>query len=407
MTYTKAPYNFVPLSDFVFCPDWADKVSHDLPLEDGVCGSIDFEIETKTPLLVGGDRHESTKTKPELVKMFVTPDGQTSYAIPGSSLRGMIRNVLEIASFGKMNRVNEERHKVKANGAKHISQHTVPSMTKRVSKDHFDKDKRDMAELLFGYIDERPGEKSLKSRVHFGLAKMTLLGDGGVETSQATVQGPPRATFYPNTLEQDSIKPNHQGALPELNTLLSGDPRIRGRKRYPRKTTVTFPTPPNDNKDVQVQLEYLPEGTGFLFRLHFHNINEVEFGALLWCMTLTGSETLAHAIGNGRSFGMGSVQLRPVSHKIVKNYKNSNFSASTKAFTKTISEAIRLSSIPALKLEDTSHYKELVAMSNPELGERLNDELKYMSLKEHGNAKSNHWRLRSFFTMLHHHQRQL
>jgi len=47
-----APFNFVPLSNKVFFPDWADKVSHDVPFEDAQSGDIDITITAKSPIFI-------------------------------------------------------------------------------------------------------------------------------------------------------------------------------------------------------------------------------------------------------------------------------------------------------------------------------------------------------------------
>ncbi len=103
----RAPYNFVPLSELVVEPDWADRVSQDVPFSDGVCGRLDLEITPQGPIFVRGE--PGVGGKPD--RHFRTPDGLV--AIPGSSLRGMIRNVVEIASFGRMRRVNDHRYGVR------------------------------------------------------------------------------------------------------------------------------------------------------------------------------------------------------------------------------------------------------------------------------------------------------
>lgn len=100
-----APYNFVPLAKWVHCPDWADQVSHDLPFADGVSGHLDLTITAHTPLLVGGKQNKDVE--PGEVYPFQMPNG--SYAIPGTSLKGMIRAVVEIASFSRMSLVDERR----------------------------------------------------------------------------------------------------------------------------------------------------------------------------------------------------------------------------------------------------------------------------------------------------------
>lgn len=102
MATIKAPFNFVPLNDKVFFPDWADKISQDIPFEDGMSGTIELKITAKTPIFVRNGHVEKDKEQnPERYKSFSkTPDG--SYFIPGTSIKGAVRSVLEILSFGKM-----------------------------------------------------------------------------------------------------------------------------------------------------------------------------------------------------------------------------------------------------------------------------------------------------------------
>gem|GEM_PF-3201275 len=100
-TMVHAPYNFVPLSPHVWFPGWGVSVSHDVPFKEGLCGTLEYEIEATTPIFVRG--HDNSA--------FRTPDGR--FAIPGSSVRGMLRNVVEIAAFGKLSRVNAFRYGVR------------------------------------------------------------------------------------------------------------------------------------------------------------------------------------------------------------------------------------------------------------------------------------------------------
>lgn len=86
-----APFNFVPLSEEVFFPEWAEDVSHDVPFEDAQSGTIDITMTAKSPIFVR-DGAEETK--------FCNHKG-TQY-IPGSSVKGMVRSVLEIMSFSKL-----------------------------------------------------------------------------------------------------------------------------------------------------------------------------------------------------------------------------------------------------------------------------------------------------------------
>ncbi len=107
-----APYNFVPLSDWVHTPDWGWQVSHDLPFRDGLSGHLDLLITAHSPILVGRDRRrgeEPSDDHPGQVHPFQLPDPDGRYAIPGTALKGMIRNVVEIASFSRMGMVDDRR----------------------------------------------------------------------------------------------------------------------------------------------------------------------------------------------------------------------------------------------------------------------------------------------------------
>lgn len=103
-----APYNFVPLNDKIFYPPWASedilKNIHDVPFEDGESGVIELEITTKSPIFI--------KDNKNLVEFchFINENGGKEYYIPATSIKGMIRNVLEIMSFGKI-RIDENKHK--------------------------------------------------------------------------------------------------------------------------------------------------------------------------------------------------------------------------------------------------------------------------------------------------------
>ena len=94
-----APFNFVPLNDKVFFPDWAEKINHDIPFEDGESGVIDITITAKSPIFIR-DHKDTTK--------FCNYNGE--YFIPSTSVKGMVRNVLEIMSFGKMSFIDDKTY---------------------------------------------------------------------------------------------------------------------------------------------------------------------------------------------------------------------------------------------------------------------------------------------------------
>src|SRR5690606_25824763 len=100
-----APYNFVPLNKEVYTPSWADDVSHDIPFEDGESGEIDITITAKSPIFIRNHSKDKEKPTDEFCH-HINQNGAKEFYIPSSSIKGMVRNVLEILSFSKIT-INE------------------------------------------------------------------------------------------------------------------------------------------------------------------------------------------------------------------------------------------------------------------------------------------------------------
>ncbi|AXX84697.1 TIGR03986 family CRISPR-associated RAMP protein [Aliarcobacter skirrowii] len=100
-----APYNFVPLNKEIFYPSWADDVSHDVPFKDGESGEIDITITAKSPIFIRNHSKDKEKPTDEFCH-HINQNGAKEFYIPSSSIKGMVRNVLEILSFSKIT-INE------------------------------------------------------------------------------------------------------------------------------------------------------------------------------------------------------------------------------------------------------------------------------------------------------------
>ncbi|MFA8436810.1 MAG: TIGR03986 family CRISPR-associated RAMP protein [Marinifilaceae bacterium] len=109
--YIKAPFNFVPLNREVFYPKWAKEVSHDIPFSDGECGEIILKLEAQTPIFVrNGHSKQEAESKLENYLSFshyINPKGEKQYFIPGTTLKGLVRNVLEIMSFSELSQFED------------------------------------------------------------------------------------------------------------------------------------------------------------------------------------------------------------------------------------------------------------------------------------------------------------
>ena len=127
----KSPYNFVPApkKDEVFTPDWADQVSHDMPFSDGESGEIEFTITAETPIFIrnghskqdyavfekwrdqfGCDESRLSDEERERLDRYLSFSNYNGkYFIPATSIKGMLRNVLEIMSFSKFQNIDETK----------------------------------------------------------------------------------------------------------------------------------------------------------------------------------------------------------------------------------------------------------------------------------------------------------
>jgi CRISPR-associated protein (TIGR03986 family) len=127
MTYLKTPYNFVPLNKKVVSPAWIPFISHDIPFEDGRSGSLELTFRAQSPLFISdgiGQEEQKAyfndKGKGEQLKpfRFCQLEGGR-YFLPGSSLKGMLRSVLEVMSFGRLEeRVDDDRYALRDLGGK-------------------------------------------------------------------------------------------------------------------------------------------------------------------------------------------------------------------------------------------------------------------------------------------------
>ena len=111
MKTISAPYNFVPVSDWVHIPEWSKRASHDWPFQDGYSGEIHYKLIAESPLLVGNQQTKAQGNQPGEVRPFKLPGGP--YAVPGSSIKGMLRAVVEIAGFGRLRMVDDQKLSVR------------------------------------------------------------------------------------------------------------------------------------------------------------------------------------------------------------------------------------------------------------------------------------------------------
>ena len=281
-------YNFVPIHPNVYFPDWVKEISFDKPLKDGVSGKICYSIKTMTPLFVRNG-HKSDDVDNSFYKIG---KNITNSCIPGSTIRGCIRNVLKIISFGKFDGELKGSIIVDSNGTK--TEKTF-DYSDSFSDDSPHKSKApDLSETIFGYVNN---ESKQKGRVHFS-----------------------NCSFHTGNLSNLSEK-KYVLAQPRLDIerLYSKEGEgevVNGWKRfYLREQVIEEQKKKTDEKkeDNKVESTIIPIPSGITFNgeITFHNLHPIELGGLLAALTFFGNEEqkFYHQIGQGKSLGYGRVFL--------------------------------------------------------------------------------------------------
>lgn len=97
-----ASYRFIPVEkeQKYFSPSWKKDVSQDVPLKDYQSGTIEYTLTANTAIFVKGNDGK-----------FCQINGE--YFIPGTTIKGCVRSVLEIMSFGHLDETRVKDNKEK------------------------------------------------------------------------------------------------------------------------------------------------------------------------------------------------------------------------------------------------------------------------------------------------------
>lgn len=171
--YARAPYNFVPLPEKVVTV--GEPPDHDH--YEGNTGYLECVLETKSPLYVRGMMEQTSfekwgdksfselpndEAKQKRAKFFMLRANEP--VIPGSSLRGMIRALVEIVGYGKVQPVTDKQMLYRAVGdpaslgqyyrAQMLGTSKVPSPNTQLDYP--------LSELRGGYLRVRDGRRSIQ-----------------------------------------------------------------------------------------------------------------------------------------------------------------------------------------------------------------------------------------------------
>jgi len=102
----RAPFNFVPLNKDVYIPDWNDKITQDIPFKEGEDGTIILKMKNLTPIFIRNGHAQGGVD--DDFSAHILQNGVKKYYIPATSIKGMIRAVMEVLTFSKMNMYDDD-----------------------------------------------------------------------------------------------------------------------------------------------------------------------------------------------------------------------------------------------------------------------------------------------------------
>ncbi len=252
-------------------------------------GRLDVDVYTETPLFIVDPRVVSPDPrKPaESIK-----NKQGEYIVPGSSLKGMLRCVVETLGNGCLTLFDGSYER----GGKINYKREVPDNFQRCN----DNSQLCIACRIFGMLSER-GRGVFLGKVN--------IGDARVYPDQVHLYDP----IYTKPLMEP--KPHH------ASFYLDKDRKhIAGRKYYfhhspdypplTEKGLIRF-----GNTPANRYIRPLDYDTKFHFSLDFTNLEADEFAVLLLAIAL--EKDMRHKIGYGKPLGLGSISLSPTSLTLV------------------------------------------------------------------------------------------
>lgn len=242
------PYQFVsfPAGD----PRRERPVGHDHYVGDLLTGRLEGVITALSPVHVASGQIELTGRQPSLVKAHFRCGGRLT--IPGSSLKGAIRSIVEA--------ISDPPSCLRITRARYDEQ---PQNVKACSR----KESLCVACRMFGAM-------GYLGQVHFR--------DAVAEAGQSTIVQTP-SLFAPRTRERTYLDKG----------------KVKGRKFYRH----------GELADGNVPLEACPPGSRFGLKIDFENLSDAQLGLLLVALG-QGTPKLYPKLGGGKPACCGSVEVQ-------------------------------------------------------------------------------------------------
>jgi CRISPR-associated protein (TIGR03986 family) len=238
-----------------------------------------------------------------------------------------------------------------------------------IPKDIGESDKIDLADAIFGFVirrkkkkeqvfttdDKKEREQSRAGRVFISDAQYKTDEDG-IWLTNDTITPQILASPKPTTFQHYLVQPEHTRAVKsELKHYGNSitETVIRGHKLYWHKGDVSAKQIKTDATEAEIkekqsqytEIKPIKAGISFEFTIHFENLSDVELGALLWVLTLSGENTeklkllnldgsakYRLSLGMGKPLGMGAVMIEKYELFLNERYRNQQHQRYTQLF---------------------------------------------------------------------------
>ena len=329
-------YNFVSLGDI-------KNIKRDICRPGTLSGKIECSLKNLTILFIGGKKSviEIINKKGRKIDHgcgFFLSDG-SNYILPASSLKGTIRNVMEVITTSCIRNVKEKNWEPKE---------FMPCNSEN---------KLCFACRLFGTTGDNDNKEiddkvALEGRVYF---KDALLDKKKAEiVSEAKVikaLGQPHSSFKNFYYEKDKKTIRGRKFYWHHQEKISAGKNYEGyyEKSIKAKSLEKFNT----------SIQFLKPLNSFKFEVRFKNLTSEELGVLLYSLEL--EEGMAHKFGQGKSLGLGSCEIKI--DKVLFESPN-KYASFTKAYNEVNYKPYIEECIKKYITDDRKEIKELKTILN-------------------------------------------
>lgn len=264
------------------------------------------------------------------------------WALPGSSLRGMLSAILEAATNSAMRVMENRALSLSAGAGKNRKdlgnvfdyvEAISPELAPLTWGDR--RSQLSLAEQLFGAVEEVPEKGQAGNIAVFALASRIRIAnglpfrEGAIRQADNAVITPildsPKGRYGSFYFRPDD---NINGAhIPKLS-LNSQRHVSQGRKVYLHRHELHSKdwqtADPRDRANQKTRVKPLTGGD-FVFHIDFDNLTELELGAL--CYAIEPNKAFHHKLGMGKPLGMGKVKVRPIGLFLVDRLRRYSLAA--------------------------------------------------------------------------------